>query len=382
MELCEKKYCTGCKACSQICGKNAISFVKDNEGFEYPIINTEICIKCQRCVNTCPVINRNRNNSMKPQTILTYAKDINLVKRSSSGGIFGIISNYILTNGGWVYGAYMEPTTFKVYHIGISDLNDLYKLQGSKYIQSDINNIYKQVKGKLDENCLVLFSGTPCQVAGLYSYLNKNYENLYTIDVVCHGVPSYDFFVKYLKKISIPYSNISYIDFKNMKIWNYDTILYLKNKEKKILIGSDDFYMRSFLSGEIFRESCYRCPFTGFPRVADLTLGDFWGVNKFKHKLKTNRSGNSVVLINNQHGHILFNNIADKCFYEDVDLDSAIKYNHNIYESCLRPNSRDTIYSDMDKYTLKDLCEKYDHKFTFRNYLGCIKRRILNYLTE
>lgn len=374
IELCPKDSCTGCKACMNSCKKNAITFYEDSEGFVFPKIDTNLCVKCGSCVRNCPILNPPKGNQdSHPLTYVAYAKDKKVITTSSSGGIFTLLANFILENGGIVFGASQQEGSLYVSHIPITSKKDIHFLQGSKYVQSDINNTYQTALEFLKLGKLVLFSGTPCQIAGLYSFIHKDYENLITAEVVCHGVPSYKFFKIYIDKLDI--KNISRFNFRNEKIWSYDTIVYKKNK-RKILIGEKDFYMRAFLHGDIFRESCYNCRFAKLPRIADVTLGDFWGIQKYKHSISTSPNGNSVIIINNEKGEHLINCILNECVYEEMDLEYAMKRNHNIYEPSLRPKNRSTIYSDMETMTLKQLAHKYGYNFTLRNYMGFIKRRL------
>lgn len=377
IKLCQKDLCTGCKACAQICPRHCISFEEDFEGFEYPNINIEQCIQCAQCMKVCPILTpAQETNNVSPKTIFIYSKDNKIIKKSSSGGFFSIVANFIFEHDGIVIGASMEDYSLKVSHTAISDSKELYKLQGSKYVQSDTNTIYSQTKELLNNNKIVLFTGTPCQIGGLYNYLKKDYPNLYTLDLICHGVPSFKFFRTYVEKLNRK-KRIKSFSFRNTKNWNFDTSI-LEEDKRFYLVNEKDFYMKSFLKGETFRDSCYKCQFAKLPRTGDITIGDFWGINEFSHQLKANKYGNSVILLNNKKGEDLFHLISSQCHHEEVDIKYAIKRNHNIYEASIRPQCRNTIYKDMFSLDLKTLAKKYNHTYSLRNYLGFIKRYIIN----
>lgn len=201
IRLCDKNICTGCKSCSNICPKKCITFSVDDEGFEYPVINKDICVECGLCTKACPILHPKPNlNKRNPSCYFAYSKDNNIVKNSSSGGLFYEFSRYVIEQRGVVVGAEMELDTLRVQQVLVEKKEDLIKLCGSKYIQSDANTIYKQCQQYLKAGRLVFFTGTPCMVGGLYSFLSKDYDNLYTAELICHGVPSFNFFKTYLGK--------------------------------------------------------------------------------------------------------------------------------------------------------------------------------------
>lgn len=381
INLCSDNDCTGCMACLNSCGRKAIEFTENAEGFYRPTINKDICVGCRLCMQSCPIITppiKTPNDS--PKIFAAYSKNKNVVYTSSSGGIFYELSSYILDNNGVIYGAYYDSINHTVSHIGVENLNDLKKIQGSKYVQSVIGDIFNQCKKNLQEKRLVLFSGTPCQIAGLYSFLKKEYSNLYTIDIVCHGVPSKKFYHKYLEKCRIELNKFEFF-FRNYKIWDFDTFIRT-SKTRHFLFGPKDFFMKSFLHGEVFNECCYKCRFAKIPRIGDISLGDFWGI-KETSRFRINRGGTSLILINNNKGQFLFDKLHNiEC--EERSYDEAVERNHNVYESSIRPLFRNEIYTDMfdDNMSLKQMCEKYDHRPTLRNYLGFLKRRFREIMTK
>lgn len=375
IQLCTTEKCTGCKACGDICPIKCITFKEDSEGFYTPDINRDVCIKCGRCMKTCPVITPPTDtNTHNPKTYHAYSLNQQTVKSSSSGGIFVELAKSIISQGGIVCGVTQIKGSLKSVNIAIDKFDDIQLLQGSKYVQSDASNIYSTAIKALTNGQKVLFSGTPCQIAGMKNAVGKNKENLFLVEVICHGVPSYRFFKRYLNQVS----NLSpsYFEFKNNAIWDYDTIMYDNRNRKHILIAKKDFYMKAFLSEEIFQNACYSCPFAKLPRQADITLGDYWGIENYEPHNSINKSGNSVILINNEKGMSLLNAIESACYISEVELKNVVKRNHNIYEPSKYKPQRATIYSDMDRLSLSDMAKKYNHRFTIRNYLGFLKRRI------
>ncbi len=299
--------CTGCSACFNACPVDAISIIKDDIGFNCRSVDFDKCINCGKCVKVCPVIETKYKNNENPDCYAIMADD-EIREKSSSGGMFSLAANYILDNGGYVCGAAFAEN-FTVRHIIISDKNDLQKLRGSKYVQSDIGGILKEVKELLDNGKSVLFSGCPCQVAGLYGYLGKDYGNLYTLDLVCHGTPPQSAFLKYLDE-QYGTENVSAFSFRT-KEYGYNCtsqIAYMKDGTR---IGSNvafDPYEKAMHTGLALKEMCTDCPFAVLPRQGDITIGDFWGISKFNAELNDGK-GTSLSLINNDKGNELFEKI-------------------------------------------------------------------------
>lgn len=380
IQLCTHENCTGCRACGDICPVKCIDFKEDKEGFYIPEINRAICVKCGKCMKTCPVITPpHNNNTPNPKTYHAYSLNQQTVRSSSSGGIFVELAKQIISQGGIVCGVTQISENLKALNIAIESINDIHLLQGSKYVQSDASGIYATAIKALKDGKKVLFSGTPCQISGMKNAVrNINSENLFLVEIICHGVPSYHFFQKYIAK-AIPIEPKKYI-FRNNAIWDFDSWYIDHHNKRQFLIGNSDFYMRSFLHGETFQEACYVCPFAKLPRQADITLGDYWGIDKYQSPENINKSGNSVILINNGKGLSLLNQISDKCYISEVELKNVVVRNHNIYEPSSYPHQRATIYTDMEQLPLNEMAKKYNHQFTLRNYLGFIKRRIKEFL--
>lgn len=346
--LANKHSCTGCGACRDICPVKAIQLVPDEERFLYPLIDKELCINCGKCDARCPV-----SSLMKEQrcsrTISAYAaqtKNAEIRENSSSGGIFTEIATYILQNGGIVFGAAFDEA-FKVKHIGVEKTDCLAKLRGSKYVQSEIGITYIQAKEYLDAGRLVLFTGTPCQISGLYSFLGHDYENLYTQDIICHGVPSPLFWEQYIAYCEAKAtSKLQTVCFRYKKpSWTlYSVQLGFANGSACSHIHTDNLYMRGFLRNLTLRPSCYSCAFKTKHRVSDFTLADFWGIENICPEMDDSK-GTSLVILHSEKAHRAFGEIANNIRYKEIDIEDAIKYNSAMIAS-VSPNTNRAEFFD------------------------------------
>ena len=257
----KKEKCTGCFGCYNACPVHAITMENDENGFKYPKIDKNKCIKCGLCEKICPVLNK-RINENNIKAYAAYSKNDEVRMNSSSGGIFTLIAEYVIDNNGVVFGASFD-TNFMVKHIKISKKSDLRKLQNSKYVQSSINQTFEQCKQLLEDNVKVLFTGTPCQINGLLNYLGKDYNNLFTQDIICHGVPSPKLWEKYLDYRKAKDSNIpKEINFRNKKNgWNLFSTMFKYEKKSYCKDHQSDLYMKCFLENICLRDSCYQCFF-------------------------------------------------------------------------------------------------------------------------
>lgn len=353
------KECTGCYACYNVCPQNAITMDEDNYGFQYPTINKEKCINCGLCEKICPVLHKEKVNN-QPKAYACINKNENIRKQSSSGGIFTLLAEKILDLGGVVFGAQFDED-FNVIHSYVENKEDLYKFRGSKYVQSQIGDSFKKVRQFLNEGRCVLFTGTPCQIEGLYSYLSKEYEKLYTQDIICHGIPSPKVWRKYIKSIE---------DAKKYKLTNanlrnkttgwltYSFKYQLENKKIYTEYSFENKYMQLFLKSIILRESCYNCHFKSKNRKSDITLADFWGIQNVVPKMFDNK-GTSLVIVNSQKGNELFNKIKQDIKYIENDFEESIKYNPSMTKSTERPKSREEFFEKLENEDLETLAEKY-----------------------
>lgn len=305
--------CSGCGACKNSCPKKCIVMEKDSYGF-YKARKVDGCVECGICKRTCPLcsVNVNKKFSMKYYALKNKNK---IAKQlSSSGGVFVLLAKYILENGGSVYGASFDKK-FNVEHIRVTSLNELYKIIGSKYVQSNTDNVYNDVEQDLKKNKIVLFSGTGCQISGLKNMLKKNYSNLYTIEILCHGIPSEKVWESYKKYLCNKYnSNINSVSFRDKKYgWHaYSMKIKFENGREYVKIVDNDMYMQSYLRGYNILESCHNCHYKEIERIGDITLGDLWGVSikEFKNEIE---EGVSLASINSEKGEVLLCEIKDNC---------------------------------------------------------------------
>lgn len=358
-QLCASHLCTGCGACDNSCPVGAITmdFV---DGFKHPKIDTEKCIGCLACEKSCPIL-----HPICPQTNETpivYAvrnKDEQIRKESSSGGAFSALATAVLSQGGCVSGAaYDENMVVK--HVLIDSLEQLPKLRGSKYVQSSINENYKEVRAKLKQGVVVLFVGTPCQVSGLRSFLKKDYENLFCCDFICHGVPSPLLFADYLKWLEENYEcKVSSFNFRSKRSGWYDALRVINNKI--VAKGKNDAYFLGFNRNITLRESCYQCPSIGLPRKGDITIADYWGIGrKYKYEPMTEiERGISLVMINDEKGHRLMELAKAYIDCEVRVLEEALAGNKPMVIPSSRPAVRDYFYKDRETLDFDGLVKKY-----------------------
>lgn len=325
--LCKEK-CTGCGACKDICPVRAIDLVADSEGFLYPLTDAVKCIQCGKCDKICPVQAERKNSG---NDIIAYAartKNEEVLLNSSSGGIFTEFATYIIKEGGVVFGAAFDKN-FKLIHIGIDNMDDLDQLRGSKYVQSEIGDSYIRAREYLDAGRLVLFTGTPCQIGGLHSFLGRQYDNLYTQDLICHGVPSPMIWQKYIEyRESKAASSLRRTFFRHKKNgWKMFSVQFeFSNCTEYIQTIRDDLYMCSFLQNLSLRPSCYNCAFKTQKRQCDISLADFWGVDKIHPEMDDDK-GTSLIVIHSDKGKQLFESIKENLLYLETDLSEALKYN-------------------------------------------------------
>ena len=313
MIICPPQKCTGCMACMNICNNNAISSKQDEKGFYVPFIDDYKCIDCGQCTKICPVVNGAIYNSKKDSVVAAWAKDTDIRKNSSSGGVFPVLARSVIEQEGTVYGAALDQD-IAVRHISCENMQRLDKLRGSKYVQSDTGYIYRDVKKRLDEGEKVLFSGTSCQIAGLNSYLKISYDNLFTIDVLCHGVPSPLYFGDYIEYIQKKESkSIKEVFFRYKKpSWSFFSMrIVFKDGTEYIKSSYVDPYLCAFLKNYLTRECCQECRYACGQRVADITIADFWGYVSAKRSQKDTDEGISLVILNNEKGQKFFERVSE-----------------------------------------------------------------------
>ena len=356
-KIVDNSKCCGCHACFNICPKGAIKMIEDDKGFKYPIIDEKKCINCGLCEKVCPILNAKKNEYEKKVYAIINKNESERIN-SSSGGIFILLAKTIINKGGIVFGAAFDDD-FKVKHICIDTIDDIYKLQGSKYVQSEIKDTYKKVKKFLEQDKYVLFTGTSCQIEGLKTYLIKDYDKLYTQDIICHGVPSPKVWQKYLEyQKENNNENIRSISFRNKDNgWSlFRTKILFDNKIYSKSL-SDDIFMKAFLRNTCLRSSCYNCSFKNDYRNSDITLADFWGV-KSAHPNLFDDKGTSVVIINSKKGEELFNHIKSYCIYEESKMDYIYKFNPAYLKSAIKDKKYDQFFQNIDNMQFDILVKK------------------------
>lgn len=304
--------CTGCGACVQRCPKRCISWTEREFGFRYPQIDKDACVNCGQCEKVCP-IDKALEVSAEQKAYAAVHKDDEVLAKSTSGGAFTAIADAVFAQGGIVYGAAMLDG-MQVKHIRTSGKDDFEGLRSSKYLQSDTETTYQMVEQDLKQGKTVLYSGTPCQIDGLKNFLGKDYENLYTVDIVCHGVGSQAYFDKYMDYARERYGKIKALRFRSKEYAGWSCgggVVVVDSSDclKKIPYRDfDNYYYSYFLSGDIYRKSCYSCKYANTNRVGDFTLGDYWGVEALNLPLQT-KNGCSLLLVNNRHAMLLLDEI-------------------------------------------------------------------------
>lgn len=366
MKLCDERTCTQCGACYDICPRACITRRFTEEGFYIPSIGSN-CIRCGLCMKVCPQITP-LSQSHPIKTYAAWATDDAIRRTSSSGGVFSILASEVLERGGVVVGAAYK-SYLQVTHICIERESDLSQMRGSKYIASDLSGIYKQVENYLKAERPVLFSGTPCQVAALKSFLRKDYDLLVTIDLICHGVPPQRAFDCYLKKIGKNVLKNDRFTFRSTEGWGYD----LRHNECKIPI-SDTYYQKAFSRGYMFNHACYQCRYATSERVGDITLGDFWGLGAIAPFPYDTKKGVNCLLVNSRKGEELLKKAAENLFLAERSLKEAVAGNHNLHAPSEYPPARETFLQDLEKLSNRKLRRKYGLNPTLRDYLRIIKR--------
>ena len=336
MEICNGDRCTGCYACFNICPKNAIEMKNDCLSTEKAVINSDKCINCGACKTVCP-----ENNVPKLNKILkcyaAWSKQEKYQKECASGGIATGFSEAIIKSGGAVFGTRFSG--FELIFDFAETVAEAEKFKGSKYVRANVGDCFKKVRDVLLEDRQVLFVGTPCQVGGLKNYLGKTYEKLITIDLICHGTPPQEYLKEHI--LSITNMKIKGVSFRGDK----DFFLTVTGDDDKVIYSKksdEDTYFRAFLDGMIFRENCYSCTYACSERVGDITIGDFWGLDK--NSLKRKHNGRiSVVLVNGENGKRFFEKCKDLFEYEERPIEEAIKGNGQL-------NAPSTKYCDRDNF--------------------------------
>lgn len=363
--------CSGCSACYNICPINAISMQENDEGFLYPVIDEDKCTNCGLCAKNCPAINPIYKNNKKPKCFAVMAND-EIRYNSSSGGVFPVLAHYFLDKGNYVAGAVWNKDG-SVKHIVSNKKEDIEAMRGSKYLQSSIGDCYREIKNILNLDKKVLFTGTPCQVAGLYAYLKKEYENLYTVEIICHGTPSPKVFKKYLDETLAVNESFINTSFRNkINGWSHKHIVTTETNLRTFDTPIKEHpFSQAFLKDLCLRNSCGECRFNRIPRQADITTGDFWGVWKFNKKLDDTK-GTSIIFVNSKKGKYIFSKLKKEFkLVKPVPFKMAIKGNPNMVKPTKPHSKRKDFMELINKHTLKDSLD-----YCLDNKADCM---ILNY---
>lgn len=373
-----KEKCTGCGACVNICPKKAISLTDGISIFEYPQIKPELCIDCGLCIKTCPA-NTDIKERYPDKAFAVISKDKDDRDSSATGGASSVLANTVLEQGGVVYGC--EEINYKhIVHSRIEESGQSYRIKGSKYAQSFIGKTYSQVKDDLKQGKRVLFTGTPCQIAGLKSFLHIDYSNLILVEIICFGNTPSIFLSDHVDYLCKEYS----IDKKNLQVYfrqkgettadlKYGTFLYRNGELVKSLYSPDDGYHFGFRQGYYLRENCFYCKYAKHERCSDITIGDFWGLgndctlNKFRNI--------SVVLLNSEKGNQLFEEAKCKFLYEERPLSEAFK-NPHFNGSAVKPKGWEKLRKDYDKYGYEFMYNKHVNPAIRRYKLCQLSQRV------
>lgn len=380
IELCDISKCTQCYACINACPKNCISMKEAKDGFSLPVIDRDKCVECGVCMKVCHRLVEDVKYHTPLKTYACWTKNLSDRRNSSSGGAFSVLARKVLSEGGIVYGASMCKD-LKVRHIGIETMDEIIRLQGSKYVQSYLGDVYKEVKTQLQRGRKVLFTGTPCQVSGLLTFLRKKYDNLFTCDIVCHGVPSQKAFDIYIEKIGLR-DKCENFNFRFTEGWGFQLSRQLVaptkdgDSKKRILSPKKAYYIRAFTKGLMFSEACYSCAYARPERVSDVTLADYWGLGVMEPFNHPTHKGVSLLLVNSEKAFNLLSESQD-LFFEERPYEEAVQGNHNLSHSSNRPEGRDTYYEDSKRMSISDLSNKYGIKENLRDYLRLLKQKII-----
>ena len=393
IQIDDKKECCGCYACYSACPVKCIEMKNDEEGFAYPSVDVSRCINCNKCVNVCPIKNL-------PKVDLEYdrkgyyarSKDIEILKVATSGGVFSSLSSAVIDDGGCAVGAAFDRNLC-LKHIAISSLNDLYQLSGSKYIQSEIGDVFIRTKDYLKEGKKVIFCGTPCQVAGLVNYLGEDYENLFLIDLVCHGVPSQKVFDHFVQESSNSKKLVS-VNFRSKRYGYHFPVM-----EETFSCGSSRYnsgrlntLLRTYFANIADRESCYDCVYKQMERCSDITLFDGWSASSLVEDIKEDDLGYTAVIVQSEKGRKLLEEYGKDIELYDFSVQKMVEKDGNMMLNYIvRPKNRDLFYRYLDdkglKGTLKsfgishnydvlvELFKKITYKYGILSYLKALRKR-------
>lgn len=384
IKLCKSNLCTVCHACEQQCPQRCISFISDENGFLEPQIDMASCIECNRCVRVCHVLNpHSREKELGSEVYAAWSKSRYNLSTSSSGGIFAEIASYVLQNEGVAYAVgWGDKLTLQ--HIRVKNIEDLDLVKGSKYLQSNMSGVYSQIKKDLQNGIFVLFCGTPCQVSGLLlfvdQYKNIDKSNLLTCDFICHGVPVPAIFNHYLQRVNRDYKKITSVSFRFLEGWGMQMKLFKQKGKGQIVSVRNDFYMRMFDKSYIMDEACFSCKYSENTYQSDITLGDFWGLEKGEVYPHVLRKGVSLLIPNTSKAKSLILKLVseDKITIIKETVEKVRLNNYNYTHNTKKPVNRDAFLKDFFHPDLSNryLLRKYNLGPSFKNYKTVLRRYI------
>lgn len=378
MQLKNAENCCGCGACVQACPRQCITLTENHEGFWYPNIERDLCVNCGVCDKVCPMMTKVNTVPMTEVTAYAaYADNLEIRMDSSSGGIFSLLASWVLKQKGVIFGAAFDEA-FGVFHIKIDDFSELPKLRGSKYLQSRIESTYLEAKNALDVGKLVLFSGTPCQISGLRCFLGKEYEGLFCVAVICHGVPSPKIWMHYLKEQKEKYGEeIQKISFRNKSSgWkNFHMRQQFADQSEYIKSLKDDCFMTLFLRNICLRPSCYACRFKGPITDVDITLGDAWGIETWMSDMDDDL-GTSIVLLHSERGKQLWKMILPEVRAQKANGEVAVAYNSAFGKSVSVCGRRKLFFAAANRGAKMETLVKFTRRTLGQRVISLVKRCI------
>ncbi len=365
IEIKDKEMCCGCAVCANVCPQKCISMHDDEEGFSYPQVDTDKCVDCGLCEKRCPILRNKRKENKDVGFYIARAKDKSVLNNSTSGGFVSPIARYVFENNGVVCGAILDKygvVRHQVFEREEED-NAIVWMRGSKYVQSELGSVYSQIKQHLNSGKMVCFVGTPCQVHGLYSYLNIRHENLTTIELACHGVPSPRLWKKYLEYQQYKYrSNIVSVSFRD-KTYGYHSSamkLVFANGRKYIGTARVDYMLKSFFSEICSRPSCYNCQFKGLSSLSDFTIYDCWQPEKVIAGFKDDNCGYTNVITHTARARMLLEDLKNSYELYSIENDRAIPFIGRMVLTSAKPHkSRALFYKELNEYGLKKTIRRY-----------------------
>jgi Coenzyme F420-reducing hydrogenase, beta subunit len=356
----EEISCTGCKMCADICPNYAISYRIDKRGFWYPQVDYNQCSKCGLCMKSCPGLTVYKTTNHAPEVYSAWLKDDAVRLSSTSGGLYYALAKRFIDDGSYIAGCRYSDSYREAFHIVTNTDEDLKKLIGSKYFQSDTAGIYRKIKDLLDAGQELLFCGTPCQSAALQAYLKKSYESLFTIDFICKGVTSPRVYSRYISELEKKYhSKVVSVHMKNKKKgWHcLGLSVRFQNRREYFRKGTDDPWVRGYAKDSLFmRPSCHYCRYKSLPRISDITVGDFWGIQRVKKEDLF--KGISLVMVNSEKGAALFDNIKSAIFFEQRSLDEAMKENPSMLMNDPESENSELFFACLDSMSVSKAVKK------------------------